>query len=154
MDENHLRWDSLGEFLALAVSLEHLGTKFDNPKAIVLAKALDIATEAYLDNSKSPSRHAKEIDNRGSHFYVAMYWADALSKQNEDLDLKKAFTPIAKELKENEATINKEMIDDQGRPVDIKGYYEPTESLVYNVMRPSKTFNTILENLNPGVALQ
>ena len=154
IEENHLRWDSLGEFLALAVSLEHLGTKFNNPKAIVLANALDKATEAYLDNSKSPSRNAKEIDNRGSHFYLAMYWADALSKQVEDQDLKKAFTSIAKELKENEDTINKEMIDDQGRPVDVEGYYEPTESLVYKVMRPSKTFNKILEGLNPGLDLQ
>src|SRR5690554_2952350 len=154
MEENHLRWDSLGEFLALAVSLEHLGTKFNNPKAVVLANALDKATEGYLDNRKSPSRHAKEIDNRGSHFYLAMYWADALSKQDEDQELKKAFTPIAKELKENEDQINQEMIDDQGRPVDVKGYYEPTESLLYEVMRPSKTFNKILESLNPGVALQ
>src|SRR5690554_3951734 len=154
IEENHLRWDSLGEFLALAVSLEHLGTKFNNPKAVVLANALDKATEGYLDNRKSPSRHAKEIDNRGSHFYLAMYWADALSKQDEDQELKKAFTPIAKELKENEDQINQEMIDDQGRPVDVKGYYEPTESLLYEVMRPSKTFNRILESLNPGVALQ
>lgn len=154
IEENHLRWDSLGEFLALAVSLEHLGTKFNNPKAVVLANALDKATEGYLDNRKSPSRHAKEIDNRGSHFYLAMYWADALSKQDEDQELKKAFTPIAKELKENEDQINQEMIDDQGRPVDVKGYYEPTESLLYEVMRPSKTFNKILESLNPGVALQ
>lgn len=154
MEENHLRWDSLGEFLALAVSLEHLGTKFDNPKAIVLANALDKATEGYLDNSKSPSRHAKEIDNRGSHFYLAMYWAEELSKQEEDQDLKKAFTFIAKELRDNEDAINKEMIDDQGRAVDIGGYYEPTENLVYEVMRPSKTFNKILESLNPGLSLQ
>jgi isocitrate dehydrogenase len=154
MEENHLRWDSLGEFLALAVSLEHLGTKYNNPKAIVLADALDIATEGYLDNSKSPSRHAKEIDNRGSHFYLAMYWAEALSKQNDDQELKKIFTPIAKALKENEDTINQEMIDDQGRPVNVEGYYEPTESLLYEVMRPSKTLNGIIEGLNPGLALQ
>lgn len=154
MEENHLRWDSLGEFLALAVSLEHLGTKYNNPKAIVLADALDIATEGYLDNSKSPSRHAKEIDNRGSHFYLAMYWAEALSKQNDDQELKKIFTPIAKALKENEDTINQEMIDDQGRPVNVEGYYEPTESLLYEVMRPSKTLNSIIEGLNPGLALQ
>ena len=154
MEENHLRWDSLGEFLALAVSLEHLGTKFNNPKAIVLADALDIATEGYLDNSKSPSPRVKEIDNRGGHFYLAMYWAEALSKQEEDQELKKIFSPIAKALKENEGTINQEMIDDQGRVIDVKGYYEPTESLVYEVMRPSKTFNKILESLNPGLALQ
>src|SRR5690606_34323874 len=98
LEENHLRWDSLGEFLALAVSLEHLGTKYDNPKAIILADALDEATEKYLENSKSPLRKAGEIDNRGSHFYLAMYWADELSKQDKDVDLKKIFTPIAKEL--------------------------------------------------------
>lgn len=154
MEENHLRWDSLGEFLALAVSLEHLGTKYNNPKATVLADALDIATEGYLDNSKSPSRYAKEIDNRGSHFYVAMYWAEALAKQDDDQELKATFTPIAKALKENEDTINQEMIDDQGRPVNVEGYYAPTESLLYEVMRPSKTLNGILEGLNPGMDLQ
>lgn len=154
MEENHLRWDSLGEFLALGVSLEHLGTKFDNPKAIVLSKALDTATEGYLDNRKSPSRHAKEIDNRGSHFYLAMYWAEALSKQDEDKELKEIFTPIAKELKKNEDKINQELIDDQGRSVDIGGYYEPTEELVFDVMRPSKTLNQIMESLNPGLDLQ
>lgn len=147
VEENHLRWDSLGEFLALAVSLEHLGTKYDNPKAIVLADALDEATEKYLDNSKSPSRNTKEIDNRGSHFYLAMYWADALSKQDKDQDLKKVFTPIAKELKENEDKINKELIDAQGHKMDIGGYYEPTEKLVYEAMRPSKTFNSILSEI-------
>lgn len=147
IEENHLRWDSLGEFLALAVSLEHLGSKYDNPKAIVLADALDIATEKYLDNSKSPSRHTKEIDNRGSHFYLSMYWADALSKQDKDQDLKKVFTPIAKELKENEDKINKELIDAQGHKMDIGGYYEPTEKLVYEAMRPSKTFNSILSEI-------
>ncbi len=154
MEENHLRWDSLGEFLALAVSLEHLGTKYNNPKATVLADALDIATEGYLDNSKSPSRYAKEIDNRGSHFYVAMYWAEALAKQDDDQELKATFTPIAKALKENEDTINQEMIDDQGRPVNVEGYYAPTESLLYEVMRPSKTLNGILEGLNPSLDLK
>ena len=154
LEENHLRWDSLGEFLALAVSLEHLGTKYDNPKAIVLADALDQATEQYLDNSKSPSRNAKEIDNRGSHFYLAMYWAEALAKQDKDQDLKKAFTQIAKDLKENESQINKELIDNQGHSVDIGGYYAPTEKLVYEIMRPSKTLNDILVKLNPSVALQ
>lgn len=154
MEENHLRWDSLGEFLALGVSLEHLGSKYDNPKALVLADALEIATEKYLDNSKSPSRHAKEIDNRGSHFYLAIYWAEALSKQDKDQDLKNIFIPIAKDLKENEDQINKELIDAQGHPVDIGGYYEPTEKLVYEIMRPSKTLNNILVKLNPSVALE
>lgn len=148
LEENHLRWDSLGEFLALAVSLEHLGTKYDNPKALVLADALDEATEKYLDNSKSPSRKVNEIDNRGSHFYLAMYWAEALSKQDKDQDLKKIFTPIAKELKVNETKINDELIAAQGHPVNIGGYYEPTEKLVIEAMRPSKTFNNILSDLS------
>lgn len=147
LEENHLRWDSLGEFLALAVSLEHLGTKYDNPKALVLADALDEATEKYLDNSKSPSRKVNEIDNRGSHFYLAMYWAEALSKQDKDQDLKKIFTPIAKELKENEPKINSELTTVQGHSVAIGGYYEPTEKLVYEAMRPSKTFNDILAQI-------
>lgn len=154
LDENHLRWDSLGEFLALAVSLDHLGTKYDNPKAVILADTLEDATEQYLDNSKSPSRNAKEIDNRGSHFYLAMYWAEALANQDKDQELKQAFTQIAKDLKENESQINKELIDAQGHPVDIGGYYAPTEKLVYEIMRPSKTLNNILIKLNPAVALQ
>lgn len=154
MEENHLRWDSLGEFLALAVSLEHLGSQYNNPKALVLAETLDIATEAYLDNEKSPSRHAKEIDNRGSHFYLAMYWAEALAKQDKDQELKDIFTPVAQKLRENEAQINKELIDDQGRKVDLEGYYIPTESLVYDVMRPSGTLNKILEAITPGFSLQ
>lgn len=154
LDENHLRWDSLGEFLALAVSLDHLGTKYNNPKAVILADTLDDATEQYLDNSKSPSRNAKEIDNRGSHFYLAMYWAEALANQDKDQELKQAFTQIAKDLKENESQINKELIDAQGHPVDIGGYYAPTEKLVYEIMRPSKTLNNILIKLNPAVALQ
>lgn len=147
LEENHLRWDSLGEFLALAVSLEHLGTKYDNPKAIILADALDEATEKYLDNSKSPSRNVNEIDNRGSHFYLAMYWAEALSKQDKDADLKKIFTPISKELKENEAKINEELIAVQGHSVNIGGYYEPTEKFISEAMRPSKTFNNILSEI-------
>lgn len=121
---------------------------------MVLADALDEATEQYLDNRKSPSRNAKEIDNRGSHFYLAMYWADELSKQDKDKDLKKIFTPIAKDLKENEAQINKELIDAQGHSVDIGGYYAPTSKLVYEIMRPSITLNNILVKLNPTVALQ
>ncbi len=147
LEENHLRWDSLGEFLALAVSLEHLGSKYNNPKAIVLADALDAATEKYLENSKSPLRKVGEIDNRGSHFYLAMYWAEALSKQNQDSELKNIFTPIAKALQENEARINNELIAVQGHPVNIGGYYEPTEKLVYEAMRPSSTFNEILSEI-------
>lgn len=147
LEENHLRWDSLGEFLALAVSLEHLGSKYNNPKAIILADTLDEATEKYLENSKSPSRKVNEIDNRGSHFYLAMYWADALSKQNKDQDLTKTFTPIAQKLKENENKINEELIEVQGKSVDIGGYYEPVEKLVSEAMRPSKTFNKILSEI-------
>ncbi|WP_347375093.1 NADP-dependent isocitrate dehydrogenase [Aequorivita sp. Q41] len=147
LEENHLRWDSLGEFLALAVSLEHLGTKYNNPKALVLADALDEATEKYLENSKSPSRKVNEIDNRGSHFYLASYWADSLSKQDKDEELKKIFSPIAKELKENEAKINDELISVQGKAINIGGYYEPTEKLVDEAMRPSKTFNNILSEI-------
>jgi isocitrate dehydrogenase len=154
LKEDHLRWDSLGEFLALAVSLEHLGTNYDNPKAIILADALDQATEEYLQNSKSPSRKVNEIDNRGSHFYLAMYWAEALSEQDKDTELKKIFTPVVKALKENETKINKQLIDVQGHSVDIGGYYEPVEKLVYNAMRPSKTFNEILSNLSPTAEIK
>lgn len=154
MEENHLRWDSLGEFLALAVSLEHLGTNYNNPKAVVLAETLDIATEGYLDNEKSPSRNAMEIDNRGSHFYLALYWAEALASQEKDQELKEIFIPVANKLRENENQINNELIDDQGRTVDVEGYYAPTEKLVYNVMRPSVTLNKILEDITPGFSLQ
>lgn len=146
-EEGHLRWDSLGEFLALAVSLEHLGNTFNNSKAILLGETLDDATEKYLENSKSPSRKVNELDNRGSHFYLAMYWAQALAAQNKDAILKKRFTPIAEKLVENEAKINDELLAAQGKKVDIEGYYEPTEALVFEQMRPSKTFNSILEDL-------
>lgn len=154
MEENHLRWDSLGEFLALAVSLEHYGNTFNNSQALVLAETLDIATEGYLDNEKSPSRYAKEIDNRGSHFYLAMYWAEALAEQDKDKELKEIFMPVAKELRGNEDQINSELLGDQGRTIDVEGYYAPTEELVYKVMRPSKTLNKILGNITPGFSLQ
>ncbi len=147
LEENHLRWDSLGEFLALAVSLEHLGIKYNNPKANILSEALDEASEKYLENGKSPSRKVNEIDNRGSHYYLAMYWAEALANQEKDEELKKIFTPIAKKLKENEAKINSELIGVQGHSVNIGGYYEPTEKLVSEAMRPSNTFNTILSEI-------
>ncbi len=147
MDEGHLRWDSLGEFLALAVSLEHLGETNDNKKAILLGETLDDATEKYLENSKSPSRKVGELDNRGSHFYLAMYWAEALANQNKDEMLKDRFTPIAKKLKDNEAKIVEELNKAQGHKIDIGGYYEPTEKLVKEQMRPSKTFNDILAEI-------
>lgn len=154
IEENHLRWDSLGEFLALAVSLEHYGTTNNNEKALVLAETLDQATENYLDNGKSPSRHAKEIDTRGSHFYVALYWAEALAAQTKNSELKERFTPIAKELREKETKINNEMIDDQGRAIKMKGYYKPNERIVYQTMRSSDTLNKILAEINPGLELE
>lgn len=154
IEENHLRWDSLGEFLALAVSLEHFGTTQNNEKALILAETLDQATENYLDNGKSPSRHAKEIDTRGSHFYVALYWAEALAAQNKNTELKAIFTPVAKKLRDNEAQINREMIDSQGRPVAMEGYYKPNEQIVYETMRPSATLNKIISEINPGLELE
>ena len=145
LEEGHLRWDSLGEFLALAVSLEHLGTTFNDHRAVVLGKALDQATEAYLQENRSPSRKVNELDNRGSHFYLTMYWAKALATQNEDATLKAKFAPIAQALEQNADTILQELIDAQGQPVNINGYYYPDSDLVFEAMRPSKTFNRILE---------
>lgn len=147
VDENHLRWDSLGEFLALAVSLEHLGEVFSNERAKVLAETLDKATGKFLQEDKSPSRKAKELDNRGSHFYLAMYWAEALAAQDKDLELKQIFAPIAKQLADKESKIVEELNGAQGVKVDIGGYYKPDEVKTAAVMRPSKTFNEILENL-------
>ncbi|AFA73492.1 isocitrate dehydrogenase [NADP] Icd [Gordonia polyisoprenivorans VH2] len=147
IEENHLRWDSLGEFLALAVSLEDLGRKNDNPKAKVLAKALDAATGKLLENNKGPSRSTGELDNRGSQFYLALYWAKALAEQTEDADLAKYFAPLAKTLEENEQTIVAELNDVQGTAVDIGGYYAPDNDLTDKVMRPSATLNSALESV-------
>lgn len=144
LEENHLRWDSLGEFLALAVSLEHLSITNNNPKALILAETLDEATDVFLDNNRSPSRNVGELDNRGSHFYLALYWAEALAKQNKDADLKSEFTVLAKEMKENEIKIVAELNTIQGKSVTIGGYYKPNENLVNDAMRPSNTLNTIL----------
>ena len=144
LEEGHLRWDSLGEFLALAVSLEHLGEKFGNKKAIVLADALDKATEKFLENDKSPSRKVNELDNRGSHFYLALYWAKELAAQNTDNELKKIFEGVARELEQNETVILSELNAAQGSPVNIGGYYHPEEDLLNEEMRPSKTLNRIL----------
>ena len=144
VEEGHLRWDSLGEFLALAVSLEHLGKKYDNAKALVLADALDEATDKFLDNKKSPSRKVNELDNRGSHFYLAMYWAEALANQDKDADLKAEFSEIASAMKENEDKIVSELNAAQGSPVNIDGYYKPDEALVYKEMRASETLNNII----------
>ena len=144
LSENHLRWDSLGEFLALAVSLEHLAITNKNTKAQILADTLDDATGKLLDNGKSPSRKAGELDNRGSHFYLALYWAEALANQSKNSDLKEEFSSIAKQLFNNESVIVNELNQIQGSPVNIGGYYEPNESLVHAAMRPSKTLNSIL----------
>ncbi len=143
-EENHLRWDSLGEFLALAVSLEHLSEFNDNPQAKVLADALDAATGQLLDNGKSPSRKVNELDNRGSHFYLAMYWARALADQDSDPDLKARFTPVAQQLEANEEQIVNELNEVQGQSMDIGGYYYPDPTLASRAMRPSETLNGII----------
>ncbi len=148
IEENHLRWDSLGEFLALAVSLEDLGSKTDNAKAVVLSKALDEATGKLLETNKSPSRKTGELDNRGSHFYLAMYWAEALAAQNEDAELKAIFAPIAESLSSQEQTIVDELNSVQGTAVDIGGYFMANSEKTKQVMRPSSTFNAVLAQLN------
>ncbi|WP_130735136.1 NADP-dependent isocitrate dehydrogenase [Flavobacterium sp. J27] len=148
IEEGYLRWDSLGEFLALGVSYEHLGNVFNNPKALVLSETLDQATEKFLENDKSPARKIGSIDNRGSHFYLALYWANALANQNKDAELKAIFSPIANELNANEAKINEELIAAQGKSQTIGGYYHPNFEATDKAMRPSATLNTILAKLN------
>ncbi len=147
LEEGHLRWDSLGEFLALMSSLEFLGDKYDNEKAKVMAKALDNAVGDYLENKRSPGRKVGQLDNRGSHFYLAQYWAKALADQNDDQELKAKFTPIAKQLIENEADILKEIAAAEGKPTDIGGYYLPDDQKAETAMRPSQTFNKIIAQL-------
>ena len=147
LEEGYLRWDSLGEFLALAVSFEHLFNTTGNAKAKVLAETLDAATEKFLENDKSPARKVGEIDNRGSHFYLTLYWTQALAAQNNDAELKALFTPIAAEMTSNEAIINTELINAQGKAVNIGGYYKPTDELAFAAMRPSATFNAIIEKI-------
>lgn len=147
LEEGYLRWDSLGEFLALQASLEHLAQTQNNQKAQVLADTLDEANAKFLANDKSPARKVGEIDNRGSHFYLALYWAQALANQNKDEELKAFFTPIAQEMTANEAKIDAELIVAQGKKQDISGYYQPSEVLTSNAMRPSKTFNNIISKL-------
>lgn len=147
VEENHLRWDSLGEFLALAESLEHLAIHEDNPKAQVLSNTLDTATEKLLLNNKSPSRKTGELDNRGSHFYLAMYWAQELAAQNDDAELKAKFAPLAEKLARNEEAILKELNDVQGKAVNIDGYYFVDEKLATDVMRPSQLFNDAIASL-------
>jgi len=145
--ENHLRWDSLGEFLALAPAIEDIGTKGNNPKALVLADCLNTAVAKFLDENKSPGRKKMEIDNRGSHFYLALYWAQALAAQTTDADLQGKFTKLAKTLSDNEAKINQALIDCQGGAIDIGGYYHPDHKKVSAAMRPSKLFNDALDAL-------
>ncbi|MGB0887637.1 MAG: NADP-dependent isocitrate dehydrogenase, partial [Vicingaceae bacterium] len=144
LEEGHLRWDSLGEFLALGVSLEHIAITTDNKKAQVLADTLDLATGKFLDNDRSPSRKVNEIDNRGAHFYLAMYWAEALANQNDNEALKAQFAPVAKKLSDNESKITQELIDSQGVAQNVEGYYFPTSVLATKAMRPSETLNSVL----------
>jgi len=144
VEENHLRWDSLGEFLALAVSLEHLGNAYKNPKAIVLGETLDEATSKFLLNDKSPSRKVGELDNRGSHFYLAMYWAQALAAQDKDAELKSEFSSFAKTLAENETKVVGELNGAQGPAVNIGGYYHANDQLTAEAMRPSATLNALI----------
>jgi len=148
VEENHLRWDSLGEFLALAASLEHLGKAYGNARAKLLAEALDKANAKFLDNNKSPSRKVGEIDNRGSHFYLALYWAEALAAQDDDAEMKQIFGEVAKTLADNETKIADELNAVQGRSVDMHGYYHADLKRVRAAMRPSATFNAALAALS------
>ncbi|MDQ8154043.1 MAG: NADP-dependent isocitrate dehydrogenase [Gemmatimonadota bacterium] len=145
--EGYLRWDSLGEFSALGASLEHIGAVFGNARATVLAETLDVAIGKFLDNNKSPARKVGEIDNRGSHFYLALYWAEALAAQTKDAEMQQRFAPVAKSLQESEATINAELIAAQGKPVDLGGYYQPDVAKATAAMRPSATFNAIIDGI-------
>lgn len=147
VEENHLRWDSLGEFFAIAESLRHFKLSDDNERAGVLASTLDDATATFLEENRSPSRKVGEIDNRGSHFYLTLYWAEELAKQTDDAELAQAFEPIARELREQEETITKDLIEVQGEGVDLGGYYNPEDAKVTQVMRPSTTFNDIIAKL-------
>jgi len=147
LEEGYLRWDSLGEFLALGASLEYIGQTLNNSKAIVLAETLDVATEKFLANDKSPARKVGQIDNRGSYFYLAMYWAEALGAQDKDAELKSIFAPIATEFFANEVKINAELIGSQGKTQNIGGYYQPNPELTSKAMRPSETFNSILAKI-------
>jgi isocitrate dehydrogenase len=148
VEEGFLRWDSLGEFMALAASLEHLADVYKNSGARVLAKALDEATGKFLDTNKSPARKVGGLDNRGSHFYLALYWAQALAAQTEDKNLQAKFAGVAKAMADNEAKIVEELGAAQGKPVDIGGYYRPNPEKTSKAMRPSATFNNALKQLD------
>ncbi len=147
VEEGHLRWDSLGEFLALAVSFEDLAEKTNNKQATVMAEALSDANERYLMHNKSPSRKVNELDNRGSQYYLIKYWSKALSRQDDDAKLKAKFTEVFNQLQQNESAILQELLDAQGKPVEIGGYYEPNDALTEAAMRPSATFNQIIESI-------
>jgi len=145
--EGYLRWDSLGEFSALGASLEHIAAATQNAKAAVLSETLDAAVGKFLDNNKSPARKVGEIDNRGSHFYLAMYWAEALAAQSKDAELAARFAKVAKQLQEGETKINAELIGAQGKPVDLGGYYQPDLAKTAKAMRPSPTLNAIIDSI-------
>jgi isocitrate dehydrogenase len=145
LKEGHLRWDSLGEYCALVPSLELIAEKTGNEKAALFAETLDQAISKYLENAKNPSRKVNEIDNRGSTFYLALYWAEALATQDEDQSIKEPFTKIAKDLKDNETKITEELLEAQGEPMNIGGYYLPDHKMASEAMRPSPTFNQIID---------
>jgi len=147
VEEGHLRWDSLGEFLALAESLDHMGRATGNAKAKVFAEALHKANTKFLDSDKSPSRKVRELDTRGSHFYLALYWAEALAAQTEDAELRARFSKVAKQLADNETKIVTELNAAQGSTVDIGGYYRPNPGLTAKAMRPSPTLNAIIDGI-------
>ncbi|MFN4151257.1 MAG: NADP-dependent isocitrate dehydrogenase, partial [Candidatus Sericytochromatia bacterium] len=147
LKESHIRWDSLGEYSALVPSFELIAEKTGNPKAALLAETLEQAIGKYLENEKAPSRKVGQIDNRGSSFYLSMYWAQALAEQSKDQELKDRFTVIAKKLEENEAKINEELLAAQGKPADIGGYYMPDDAKAEKEMRPSSTYNEIIDTL-------
>ncbi|MFW5933749.1 MAG: NADP-dependent isocitrate dehydrogenase, partial [Actinomycetota bacterium] len=152
LKENHLRWDSLGEFLALTASLEHLARAYDNPRAQLLGTTLDQATERWLEDGRAPSRKVHELDNRGSHFYLALYWAEALAAQRDDPEAAEIFASLARELAEHEAVIVEELNAVQGQPVELGGYYWPDRRRAAEVMRPSQTFNAAIERLVSATA--
>jgi isocitrate dehydrogenase len=147
LQEGHLRWDSLGEFCALVPSFEHIYRTFNNEKAQIFAQTLDQAIGRFLENKKSPSRKVHELDTRGSHYYLALYWAQTLAEQDKDSDLQARFAEVAQKLAENEEKIIGELIDVQGKPVDVGGYYRPDHVKASQAMRPSTTFNAIVEAL-------
>ena len=152
LQEGYLRWDSLGEYLALAESIKHLGNVYNNDKANVLAETLEQANEKILDNNRVPARKVGQIDNRGSHFYLSLYWAQALAEQTKDAELAATFAPVSKALAENEDKINEELIGSQGKPQEIGGYYHPDDAKAYKAMRPSATLNGIIDSISGGKA--